>query len=339
MKKIAITLGAILCLCAKTVKSQDLIDSINETFAGVNSICVKGVFCKVEFEDGGSATVHVEGEIRSTNRNKDSRIGYKQTGEHLDVWIDHPINLRGRTNGFLHFVAPKNVKIMVENVSGSVSVVGIGRETLSVDNVSGSINVKDIPCKAELKSVSGSIKANFIDGDLLAKTISGSINVVDVKGAAELKSVSGTASAQAVVDKLNISTISGSLNIGEVYSDIAAKSTSGRIELKDVKGNITVSAVSGSIKLTSTIGSIKASSGSGSINGSEVMVTDNSNFKTTSGSIDIALLNTPKSLSYELSSVSGRLEANGINGKGELDITEGSVKITGNSVSGSMKFY
>jgi hypothetical protein len=68
------------------------------------------------------------------------------------------------------------------------------------------------------------------------------------------------------------------------------------------------------------------------------MIIGDSNFKTTSGSIGIALLNVPKSLSFDLQSSSGRLEAGGIKASKRLLVNDGPVKITGNSASGGIKF-
>ena len=338
MTKFATLFILIFSLGFSAAKSQNLLDKVEETFANVNSIHVKGVMCKVEFEAIPGSAVRFEGEIRSTKNYEDFRIRYEQKGEQLNVWIDMPKNITGQNKGLLYFEAPKNVLIKVENISGNVSVIGVGRDNLSVSSVSGSINVSDIPCNASLKSVSGSINATMINGDLNATSTSGSINVSDVTGFANIDGSSGSANIQNVMKTVNASTLSGMLKITGVYSDVKAKSISGLLDLTDIKGKMTLNNTSGEIRLTDIIGDINASTISGAIRGNSVMITGNSNFNSTSGSINFVLLNAEKTLSYELKSASGRIEANGIKGTKELIITEGAIKIKSRTVSGSQKF-
>ena len=338
MAKLATLIIIIFWLCPQITESQNLLDKVEEAFANVNSIYVKGAFCTVEFEAIAGSAVRFEGEIRSTKAYEDFRIRYEQKGDQLNVWIETPKNITGQNKGFLRFEVPKNILIKVENTSGNISAVGVGRDNIVLSSTSGSINVSDIPCNAALNSTSGTINATQINGNLKANSTSGSINVNNVTGKADITTTSGSSNIQNIMQNLNAAATSGRVKITSVYSNVAAKASSGLVELTNIKGEIVANCTSGEIRLTDIIGSINASATSGSIRGNSVMITGNSNFKATSGSINFVLLNADKSLSYDLESTSGRLEVAGVKGSKKLLITGGPIKIKSNTTSGNQKF-
>ena len=338
MIRFTILLSLVLWLCPGIVTSQDLVDQVQESFTGVESVTVKGIFCDVKVEAGSNGGVSLEGEIRATRRYEDLRIKFTQKGSLLEVWVEQPRNIIGQVKGFLNLTVPVSTLLKVQNVSGSVIVQGVGREELSLDAVSGSITASNIPCGASLKTVSGSIKATVVEGDLTAKTVSGSLNVSDVKGSADLGSVSGSVTARGIMKAVIASSVSGSVNLSEVFSDVKGKTVSGGIHFTDIKGNIAVNSTSGSISLTNVVGEIKASSVSGAIRGGGIMLTGVSTFNNTSGSIDLDLDNDVETMSFDLRSGSGGLEAAGARGSKHLVVGTGPVKVNGVTASGSQKY-
>ena len=339
MAKVTLILAIVLWIYPLIATPQELIDKVEKQFNNVSSINVKGAFCSVEFEEGESSTVRFDGEIRATQRYDDFRIQYEQNGDQLNVWINNiPQRIIGQIKGLLHFEVPKNSLIKVDNTSGTVSVIGVGHNNVALESVSGNISVSDIPCNISLNSTSGTIKATQINGNLIANSTSGSINVSNVSGTASVESTSGTTNVQNVTKSLKISTTSGNIKIASIYSDVTGKSNSGLLDLTGIKGNLVLNNISGEIRLSDVIGSINATTTSGSIRGNSVMITGDSNFRTTSGSINFVLLNADKALSYDLESISGNLEANGVKGSKKLVISEGAIKIKGNTTSGNQKF-
>ena len=356
MKNIFV-ISIIISLLPVISKSQEIIDKVSKSFAGVESIEVKGFFCSVEIEEGVGSTVQFEGEISASKQYDSYLIKYEQNLNHLRVWVEVPNKMNAQINGFLKFEIPRNVSVTVKNISGNVSVSGVGYKELVLYTVSGSIKVEDIPCDADLATVSGSISGKFINGDLTAKTtsgtiitsnvlgnlvansISGSIKAFDINGYANLSNVSGSINLNNILKDVTVSTVSGTLFIAETYSNVTGRNVSGKIEVKDVKGNLKLSNVSGKITLNNIIGEFDISSTSSSIQGSSVMITGNSQFKTGAGSIDIELLNASNSLSYELRSTSGSLEAEKIKSEKRLSIKDGPLTISGSTVSGSQKYH
>jgi len=339
MIRVTILLSLILWLIPGIVKSQDLVDQVDESFSNITTVTVIGVFCSVAVEPGSNSTVTLEGEIRATRKYEDLRIRYTKNGNTLEVEVEQPRNIIGQVKGFLILTMPVSTLLDVKTVSGSIKVNGVGRDNLDLEAVSGSIDASNIPCNASLKTVSGSIKASVIQGDLLAKSISGSINARDVEGIAELKSVSGSINAKSIMKEVNATSVSGSVTLEEIFANVKCKSVSNSISLTDVKGNVYVNTASGSISMNRVVGEVQAASTSGSIKGSLVMLTGNSNFSNTSGSISMDFENDNETLSFDLHSGSGSLEAAGSRGSEQMIVGAGPIKITGKTVSGSQKYW
>jgi DUF4097 and DUF4098 domain-containing protein YvlB len=338
MIRFAIIFSLILWLYPEVIKSQDLVDQVKESFTDIQTVNVKGIFCNVDVEPGVNGSVSLEGEIRATRKYEDLRIRYEKNGTTLDVWVEKPNSLIGQVKGFLILTVPVSVKLDVKTVSGSIKVEGLGREEMVLSAVSGSISATNIPCQLNVSTVSGSIEASVIDGNLTASAVSGSVTVDDVKGVADLKTVSGSIHAKSVLKSVTAVAVSGSVNVDGALSDVRCKSVSNSINIFNVKGNVSASNTSGSISMTSVVGEVQASSTSGSIRGSSVMLTGNSAFNNTSGSIDIDLQNEAGTLSFDLRSASGSLEAMGMSGSKRMTTGTGPVKITGATVSGSQKY-
>ena len=338
MTKISIILTVLLWLFTSKVESQVLVDAVDEIFTGVKSINVKGLFCSVEFEEGVSSAVKFESEIRAIKPYESLRIRHEQKGSQLNVWVDMKGTITGQTKGVLHFIVPRDIVVIVENSSGNVSISEIGRETLKVSTESGNIIIENISCDVELFTSSGNINCKKITGNLKTKSMSGNTNAVDIKGSADITTTSGLINAQKILKNVNILSSSGSVIIASVYSDITVNSTSGNIELNDVKGKVKLRSSSGNIRVVDFVGELDAGTASGSINGYSVMITGNSVFNSSMGNIDIGFLNAPKSLSYELNSSFGTIEAEGTTGDKKLTINEGPVKIVGTTTSGNQRY-
>jgi DUF4097 and DUF4098 domain-containing protein YvlB len=154
-----------------------------------------------------------------------------------------------------------------------------------------------------------------------------------------LKSVSGSINAESIMKEVNASSVSGSVTLAEVFSNVKCKTVSNSLSLSDVKGNVEASSSSGSISMNRIIGAVEASCVSGSIKGSSVMLRGNGIFSNTSGSIAVDFDNESETLSFDLRSLSGSLEAFGSNGSKQLMVGSGAIKITGKTVSGSQKYW
>ena len=339
MKKIFVFWGIMILICPMVVKSQVLVSTVDETFSGVTSIDVKGIFCSVELEAGATANVTLVGEIRAIKPYDDLKIKYTHRGNTLTVWVEIPPHITGQTKGFLRFTVPRNVLLKVENTSGKIVVNGIGSETISLTTTAGSINANNIPCNAVLSSMTGAINCKTINGNMMASSTSGNIHAKGVKGFARIYCTTGSVNLDGVANEANVITTTGTQFISGAHSNVSASASTGRIELAGVKGIIKATTTTGNITINDASGEIEATTESGAIKGHSVMVTGNSNFEGGSGNIEIELLNPSKTLSYNLKSTRGKLEAENIRETKNLIVNQGATKITGTTTSGSQRYY
>jgi hypothetical protein len=127
-------------------------------------------------------------------------------------------------------------KIEVEHAGNSLVVRGMQEpEQRRHDNIQVNHQViLKLPRSIDLSvsSVSGSMKAGDVDGQVHVSSISGSGNIGNVGG------------------KLQVSSISGSLDVGNVGADARVTSISGNLRLGQVNGSLEATSVSGGVNAT-----------------------------------------------------------------------------------------
>jgi DUF4097 and DUF4098 domain-containing protein YvlB len=198
---------------------------------------------------------------------------------------------------------PKNIEVTAANSSGD----------LKVKNLSGkSIN---------LRASSGDVDAENLEGDLSITASSGDLTLNNLKG------------------DLSGRTSSGSQEFRNVTGDISTVASSGDIEIEKSNGKLDALTSSGGISLKDTEGFVTVKTSSGDIEGNNVMLNESSNFKTSSGDIDIDLKNDIESLSFYLKASSGSLRAGNNKADKKLLLSNGKIKIDGISSSGSQNYY
>jgi hypothetical protein len=138
---------------------------------------------------------------------------------------------------------------------------------------------------------------------------------------------------------LRVATRSGRISVqGLDDGECVLSTTSGRLLLRDVRDSLSLDSVSGEITLDSIEGGLHAKTVSGSIRGRRVTFTDRSELSAVSGSIDISVDNSLEDLSFDLSSVSGRIVIGSIRAERGLRMGFGDTAVKGHTVSGSLVF-
>lgn len=160
--------------------------------------------------------------------------------------------------------AAADANIRIDNLAGSVEVVGWDRtevsiqgtlgddvEGLEVDDRGGRISIeveipksrgrryRDVDCDLEIRVPRGS--------RVEVETVSASIDVEGVNGRLELESVSGNVEVDGGSGALEVESVSGSIRITGSSNRVSAESVSGRVVLDGVSGRIEVSSVSGGV--------------------------------------------------------------------------------------------
>jgi len=136
-------------------------------------------------------------------------------------------------NGGLRVQArvPHGAGVKVKTASADSKVTGHLR-TLDVNGVSGDVRVRgEIAEDATVRTVSGDVDLERVDGDVSVQTVSGDLRVRAVAGSIDTKSVSGDIRLEALTaGDARFSSVSGDIEIGIASGsllDVDAGSTSG----------------------------------------------------------------------------------------------------------------
>ncbi len=283
---------------------QDVISKIDVNYSDVKELKVRGSFCDVNIEGTSGNSATVKGNI--TGRNVEVEIKHSFSGGVLEVWVEKDEKgwkWNNNLRGVIDISIPKNAEVNGATSSGDLKVRNLDGKSISLRASSGDVDAENLVGDLDITASSGDLTVEGLKGDLSSRTSSGS---------QEFRNITG-----------DITTVasSGDIEIEKSNGKIDALASSGRISLRDTKGFAT----------------IKTSSGD--IDGKNVMLTESSDFKTTSGDIDIDLKNDIESLSFYLKASSGSLKAGENKADRKLILSNGNIKVDGISSSGSQRYY
>jgi DUF4097 and DUF4098 domain-containing protein YvlB len=169
--------------------------------------------------------------------------------EHLDSWnwgdrgwIDVYINL------------PDSIDLEVDDGSGTVSVVGMGRN----------VEIKDGSGEIELIDIGGNIRINDGSGEIRIRNAAGEVSIDDGSGSIIVNDVAG--------DLIIPHDGSGEIRVQNARRNVSIDDGSGSIDVRHVGGSVRIRDGSGSIDVNDVAGDlIIPRDGSGSIHYSRVM--------------------------------------------------------------------
>lgn len=128
-----------------------------------------------------------------------------------------------------------------------------------------------------VKSASGDLALQVVEGSLGASTASGDVTVAEVLGAAKVKTASGDVEVKRAGGDLDAALVSGDLTVGEALGAVVVSTVSGDVRVGEAGGgSIELKSVSGDIEIGMRPGLrlwIDANSLSGSMM-SELAITD-----------------------------------------------------------------
>jgi hypothetical protein len=302
------------------VSGQVLLDKVQANFQDVTILSVRGNFCLVDIQKGRSNDVWMDAEIRATRRNEDIKIHYNQVDSLLEVWVEQPRNVTGMLKGYLLFDIPDFVEVGVETISGNIMIQDAGKRLTVLETITGSIEAFKIRGNMVVKTVSGSIDLSEIDGMVDASSVTGSIKLTGIKKGVMVSSASGPVALAYVSGNVVVRTVSGKINAGASTGDVHLTTTGADIDMQQITGSFNVNSTSGSVK------------------GNSLLFTGDSLFKTISGNIDIILRNKPNELSFDLQTSTGKLVLNDSTAVKQIKTSGGPVTIKGVSMLGNQFF-
>lgn len=293
----------VIWLSNMLVQAQSTLAEEKFEMDDIKEVEVRGSFCSVSVKGYSGKTLYFDGEITGSSK-KDYTIGYDRDGSLLKIWVESPNNNWGYTRGQLKLRVPSGIEVIVDNSSGDVFASDLSGRNIRIEASSGSLEVEDVSNDLLLETSSGSIElTGLTNGDLKIKSSSGSQRIRNVKG------------------------------------NIESRSSSGRISLDNITGDIEAETSSGGIELDGFRGGLKLESTSGSLNGDEIELTSNSYFRSSSGSIDMELVNDIESLNFDLDASSGSLRVGDRKAQDRyIDRRNEGIEVKGISSSGSQRY-
>lgn len=293
------------------------------TLAGIDCIKIESISSelKINYITSDKVTARYYGTIQTTSkdalpwleafiegRNAVFRIKYSQL---------FSSSLNEKTN--LDIAIPENWAgdIIINNVSGKVSLQELRAQDISISSVSGAISADKLAGESiEVRSTSGNINIGQLTAfeSFKGENISGKYTVNTLE-----------------CEEAELSTTSGNISLIDVLCDeISIKSISGSIDITMKNGSADIDTASGSVKAKFINGfdKIKAKSISGSVN---LYIPEESQFKadinTISGKIDLSDFSMRVN-----SSEKNRLKGTVGNGDGsiKIDTSSGSVHVKKN---------
>lgn len=217
--------------------------------------------------------------------------------------------------------------ISVENLAGSLEIVGVDGTELRVTGTMGD-DVEELEISGDPQELSLEVKIpegrhrggeRKIAADLRievprgvnleVETVSASVDIREVGGAIEAASVSGPVTVAGGSRRVEVESVSGRVSVTGAAGAIAAESVSGSVVLAGISGDVEASTVSGDIEVDAgAVGDAEIETVAGSVRFKGQLASDGSlDIESHSGNVEVQL---PADLGaeFELDSFSGRIE-------------------------------
>ena len=172
----------------------------------------------------------------------------------------------------------------------------------------------------DIETSTGSLTVEGCEGEKGIYTSTGSITVTDSNG--DIRAVSST----------------GSHEYEDVTGDMRIESSTGSQRYRDTQGFIQAESTTGGITISRHRGALDLRSSTGSQEGEDILLTGDSSFHTSTGSIDFDFRNALESFSFDLRSSTGRIRVGDTDARGQLRFGNGSIEITATSSTGSQSY-
>jgi hypothetical protein len=179
--------SAILAAVPVSARAQDY-DSYDRGPTRIDTV--------VPFSRGGTVELSLlSGRIKVTGWDR-QEVKVLATSEHAPLRFsasENRVSLEvERRGGEVQYdvTVPRGTRLSLESLSGTITATGVGGE-IEAQSVSGSVQVNDAVGSVDAESVSGGVSVSAANGNVTAQSTSGSVAVRNVTGDIEAESVSG----------------------------------------------------------------------------------------------------------------------------------------------------
>ncbi len=298
MRFILLTLVGLISFASR---SQSILATHQFEADNITAVIIDGQFCDVTIQRGSK--VIFDGIIEGNGDEEDYAITSDIRGS--DLYIDVDKRRRGwdrLSRAELNLTIPDDVALRIETSSGNIRADGISGDRMDFESTSGDIELSNIRTSLEVGSTSGDIDLRNVTGSVYARSTSGDQDFEGING------------------EIEVSSTSGNIELAEFEGDVRAESTSGNIELE--RGT-------GGLFLKST---------SGEIDGYQVTINGDAEFRATSGNIDFDLSNDLEEFSFDIQTNSGSLRVGSRSSDKSIYMRQGGFWIRAQTSSGNIKF-
>ena len=295
----------VLSLLSFGCRSGETLAETEFSYSGVSKLTVEGFYFDVDISGDSGDTLDAEMRIPEQRRQRGVRLSHEKTGSEVIVRVERPrLSFIFSKIGpsYLTFTVPMAAELDIKTSSGSIDVAGISSD------------------RVKLKASSGDVELRNSSGKIDASTSSGNIDIESSNG------------------KKDLSSSSGNISVTDSEGAITADSSSGTHSYDGIFGNIAAESSSGNIKTTNCEGVLELRASSGDLQGNVVTITDDSSFRTSSGSVDFDFANDIDDFAFELKSSSGSISVGRTQAKGNVSTGNGDINISGKSSSGRQSY-
>ena len=366
----------------KVPKDDSLSDksytSVDTLFRGIKKIQVSVDFCDVSVCAVQGDKVSLHGKVsesagsyivlgRRAYKKSEYRLKFETKDSVLKVWMESEKTNKkmlsrdmGSETSVLNFEVPASIDVDINNSSGDIAISGLSNKStrlmtsfgdIKANNISSHLTVHSSSGNTMLTKITGEVRSDNSFGHQVLEEIKGNVNVRTSSGNSTIKSLKGNATINTAFGHQtweningNILSIvsSGDLTVKYLTGNIDAKSSFGNQTYDNIVGDVTAKASSGSIKMNGLKGMLVLGTNFGNIIGKNVTLVNKGDFKTSSGNIQMNLLNEMNDLSFDLQSNSGQLSVEKANVKNtsnqKLVMGQGNIVVKGISSFGNQTY-
>lgn len=270
------------------------------SFSGIEEIAVDAGTFDVTVQTTNGGSVSME--VRNSPENY--RVYHTVRGDSVEVWVERSFSLFGGFHsGDLLFRVPTTASIAIETSTGDVVASGLMGDEIDIRTSTGAVQLRDVDTDVELRTSTGSVTVEGSRGEFDVRTSTGSIALVAIEGSVRARSSTG------------------SQRFRTVRGDIDAATTTGRITFED------------------TAGSIRSESSTGRQTGSNVSLSEDSRFESTTGDIEIDIRENVDLFEFDLESTTGSLAVGNEQSQRRLFLGGSGTRVEGETSTGSQRYY
>ncbi len=224
-----------------------------DSYSGVSAVELENsTGGRVALHSGDGDEVVVERELRGSPLSKPD--------EDIELSGD-TLELETECSGLMFFsvcsvnydvTVPAGTRVTVETVTGTITASNVEGD-LTANTTSGSVEVDDHVGTVEVESVSGKVELDDIEGSVTAETTSGQLTVSGSGELLDLSTTSGSIDASGFeADEVRSESVSGVQHLGGGFTVLEVSTVSGQVDIRtDTPFELmSVETVSGSVEAT-----------------------------------------------------------------------------------------